>query len=99
MTTILHAPFGQEHPYEQLPEERFPRQPLACEPFVAGIVTRPVGAVSAVRVHQWLDGVPQPAVDAQPLSAWRPELEEGVGAEFLERIVKFDQDVWRANLT
>ena len=43
MIEIIHSPFGQEHPYEQLPEERFPRSPLAGEPFVVGIVTRPPG--------------------------------------------------------
>lgn len=99
MSTILHNPYGQQHPYEQLPEERFPRRPLACTPFTVGIVTRPPGEVQRVTVHCTLDGAPQPTVAAIKQANWRPELEEGVGAEFLERIVRIDQDVWQAELT
>jgi len=99
MPQIVHIPFGQEHPYEQLPLERFPRQPLSGEPFKVGVVTRPPGSVDGVRVHSTLDGVPQPVIEAQHMVDWQPELEEGVGAEFLERQVKIDQDVWQAPLT
>jgi alpha-glucosidase (family GH31 glycosyl hydrolase) len=99
MVEILHAPFGQEHPYEQLPEERFPRQPLACQPFTIGAVTRPPGAAREVRVHQILDGKALPPVPATLIPDWQPQQEEGVGAEFLERIVRIEQDVWQANLT
>jgi len=52
---IIHAPLGLEHPYEPGPEERFPRQPLAGESFVVGIVTRPPDALASVRVHTRLD--------------------------------------------
>ena len=99
MIQIIHTPFGQEHPYEQLPEERFPRQPLAGEPFTVGIVTRPPGAVKQVMVHTCLDGEPQASISAQPLGGWQPELEHGVGAEYLERMVKIEQDVWNVQLS
>jgi alpha-glucosidase (family GH31 glycosyl hydrolase) len=98
MIQIIHTPFGQEHPYEQLPEERFPRQPLAGEPFTIGIVIRPPGVVQQVTVQTWLDGVQQTSISAQPLRDWQPELEAGVGAELIERIVHVDQDVWQAAL-
>ena len=61
---IIHNPMGQEHPYEQLPEERFPRQPLANEPFTVGIVIRPSGAAKNVRVHQRIGDQAQPIVAA-----------------------------------
>lgn len=98
MLTLLHNPFGQQHPYEQLPEERFPRQPLADERFTVGIVTRPPGLARQVFIHSELDGVAQPVLPAVHQAKWQPELEEGVGAEFLERIVRIDQDVWQAQL-
>ena len=33
MVQIIHTPLGQEHPYQQLPQERFPRYPQAGQPF------------------------------------------------------------------
>jgi alpha-glucosidase (family GH31 glycosyl hydrolase) len=99
MIEIIHTPYGQEHPYEQLPEERFPRHPLAGTPFTIGIVTRPPEAVKSVRVHTWVNGVEQPIIEADLQPNWQPQLEEGVGAEFLERIVRYEQDVWNASLT
>jgi alpha-D-xyloside xylohydrolase len=99
MVEVIHTPYGQEHPYEQLPEERFPRQPLAREPFTVGIATRPAGAAQTVTVLRELDGEALPPLAAVRLTEWKPEWEEGVGAEFLERIVKVEQDVWQATLT
>jgi len=96
--SILHHPLGQEHPYEQLPEERFPRHPLADEPFTIGIVIRPLGAAQQVIVHQQIDGVTQTPVEAVLMSDWQAQQEEGVGAEFLERLVRIEQDVWQAPL-
>lgn len=98
MIEIIHTPFGQEHPYEQLPEERFPRTPLAGEPFTIGIVTRPPGMVQNVTVHARIDDEAEITIPAERLPEWRPEHEVGVGAEYLERIVRVEQDVWRANL-
>ncbi len=99
MITVIHNPLGQEHPYEQLPEERFPRQPLASENFTVGIVTRPPNAVNAVRVFYEIDGKSSQAQSATHSVNWRPELEHGVGAEFLDRIIRIEQDVWQATLT
>lgn len=99
MIQIIHSPFGQEHPYEQLPEECFPREPLAGQPFTIGIVTRPPGAVERVTIHTCVDGVQQTSVEAERLQDWQPELEAGVGAEYLERSVRVEQDVWKVTLT
>ena len=38
---LQHRPFGQQHPYDQDPEERFPRQPIAGEPVRLGVKTEP----------------------------------------------------------
>lgn len=96
---IIHTPYGQGHPYEQLPEERTPRQPLAGESFTVGIVTRPPGQVKQVIVHQRLGEQVLPSVEAICQADWQAKQEEGVGAEFLERMIKIDQDVWQAGLT
>lgn len=95
---IVHTPYGQEHPYEQLPEERFPRRPLAGQSFKMGIAVRPPGTLDHVTVCFRMDDGDVQSFEATRLENWRPELEEGVGAEFLERIVKIDQDIWQAQL-
>lgn len=96
---IIHTPYGQQHPYEQLPEERFPRQPLAGESFTVGIVIRPPGLAKQVVVHQQIDGETMPPIEAICQTDWQARQEEGVGAEFLERLVRVDQDVWEAKIT
>ena len=65
MVEVIHTPYGQEHPYEQLPEERFPRQPLAGELFTVGIATRPARATQSVTVFSEIDGVAQPPIEAK----------------------------------
>ncbi len=99
MSDVIHLPYGQEHPYEQGPEERFPRDPLAGERFTIGIITRPPAAVQRVLVHSCVNDEPKPPIEATSLRNWQPTLEEGVGAEFLERMIKVDQDVWQVQLT
>lgn len=99
MVEVIHTPHGQEHPYQQLPEERAPRQPLAGDPFIVGIVTRPSGAVKNVTVRQRLGSSPLSDAPATHLVGWLPALEEGVGAEYLQRVTTIDQDVWQAQLT
>lgn len=99
MTEIIHRPYGLEHPYEQLPEERIPRKPLAGQPFTVGITTRPPGAAQTVTVHTRVDGTPGPSVAAVLQSDWQQKKEDGYGAEFLERLERFEQDVWQAPLT
>ncbi|MCB0047822.1 MAG: hypothetical protein KDD92_20535 [Caldilineaceae bacterium] len=98
MPHLLHTPLGLEHPYEQLPEERFPRRPLAGEPFTVGLVTRPPGSVDAVTLYSRIDDGPLSSVSAERIPDWDPAREEGVGAEFLEREIVVEQDVWRAPL-
>ena len=99
MIEVIHTPFGQEHPYEQLPEERFPRIPLANQPFTVGIVTRPPNQTQDVKVHYIIEDTgEQQSVTATKNEQWQPEFEDGVGAEFLERIIRIEQDVWQADL-
>lgn len=38
---IIHEPLGIEHPYEQQPQERFPRRPVAGETVTLGAVAAP----------------------------------------------------------
>ncbi|NJL94937.1 MAG: hypothetical protein HC915_15065 [Anaerolineae bacterium] len=95
---IIHQPFGKEHPYEQDPEERTPRHPLAGQPFAVGVGIRPPGAAQQVMVwHQVADAPPQ-AVAAIRDADWVARHEEGVGAEFLERLERVEQDLWHAEL-
>lgn len=98
MIEIIHRPYGQEHPYEQLPEERFPREPLAGQPFKIGIATRPPGAARQVTVHTHIAGQPGPASAAVNQPDWQAKQEDGYGAEFLERLVRVEQDIWHADL-
>jgi alpha-glucosidase (family GH31 glycosyl hydrolase) len=95
---IIHEPYGLEHPYEQGAEERTPRDPLAEERFRIGIVTRPVGAAQTVNVHTRVDDGEVEIIPAVLQVDWQARQEEGVGAEFLERIVRVEQDVWQAEL-
>ncbi len=98
MITVIHSPTGQNHPYEQLPEERFPRQPLAGALFTVGIVTRPPGAAKKVRILSQIENAQLESVEASHIIDWQAEPEEGVGAEYLERVVRIEQDVWQAQL-
>jgi alpha-glucosidase (family GH31 glycosyl hydrolase) len=45
---LSHTPFGNEHPYQQDPDERFPRQPLAGQPVQLGVRTFPPSAANRV---------------------------------------------------
>ncbi|MEZ4670696.1 MAG: glycoside hydrolase family 31 protein [Anaerolineae bacterium] len=98
MVEIIHAPFGQEHPYEQLPEERFPRRPLAEMPFNIGIAIRPGGVARRVIVRSQVDDQAETQVEARHQADWQQKQEEGVGAEFLERMIRVEQDIWQAQL-
>ncbi len=53
---LLHEPYGLEHPYEQAPTERFPRDPIAGQPVALGVATWPPGAAQAVWATWALDG-------------------------------------------
>src|SRR5258708_8835099 len=54
--------------------------------------------VQSVVVHTSIDSGADETIEAERLTQWRPELEHGVGAEYLERIVRIEQDVWNARL-
>lgn len=48
---LSHNPYGSDHPYEQAPTERFPRDPVADRPVTLGIATWPPGVAEAVWTH------------------------------------------------
>ena len=48
LISIQHRPCGDEHPYQQYPDERFPRNPLAKQPVVLGVQTFPAGSATKV---------------------------------------------------
>ena len=52
---VLHEPCGQEHPYEQLAIERFPRAPLPGQEVSIGLATSPSGAAESVWVTWSVD--------------------------------------------
>lgn len=100
MSEIIHYPYGQEHPYIQEPHERFPRDPLAGQPFTVGIATRPPGTVEAVQVVARLDDGPEQVVAAVQQHGWLPQLEQAVGLDLeQQRLLVPEQDVWHAELT
>lgn len=43
-----HQPYGEDHPYEQDPNERFPRLPVENEPVTLGAATFPTGSAERV---------------------------------------------------
>lgn len=47
-TFLYHRPYGRHHPYEQEPEERFPREPIAGEPVKLGVKTNPGSTTESV---------------------------------------------------
>src|SRR5450759_3121311 len=59
---LEHSPLGEEHPYQQEPTERTPRQPLAGQPVTLGLVTYPAAAAERVWV-QWQAGGSQGQVE------------------------------------
>ena len=54
---LCHEPYGLEHPYDQLPTERFPRDPVAGQPVVLGVATWPPGAAEVVGANWVVDGL------------------------------------------
>ena len=78
---LLHNPYGLEHPYEQEPTERSPRDPMAGEPVMLGVATWPARTAEAVWATWQRSGLPGEGrtegrweQDAQGQSYWRVEL-------------------------
>ena len=63
--TIVHLPFGIDHPYEPLFEERRPRDPSGGDMVALGFLTKPGGAVENVRVEWTRNGRPQTTIGAR----------------------------------
>lgn len=53
---LCHRPFGRHHPYEQEPEERFPREPIAGEPVKLGVKINAGSAIESVWAVWHIDG-------------------------------------------
>ena len=78
---LFHDPYGLEHPYEQVPTERFPRDPVAGQPVTLGVVTWPPGAAQAVWARWTVGGLDEAleveghwAGDDEERSYWRVQL-------------------------
>lgn len=73
---IIHEPFGVEHPYEFLPQERVPRRPIAGEAVTLGVVAAGESAIDRVEAIWWLDSDPQPrrVEGSQEASGWQVHL-------------------------
>lgn len=56
LQSILHDPFGLEHPYNQEPYEREPRSPLEAQPIIIGAASWPVNTADRVWVEWSLVG-------------------------------------------
>lgn len=64
---LFHQPYGLEHPYEQEPTERFPRNPVAGQPVALGVATWPPATAEAV----WADWLVEGTDDGgQSLGTW-----------------------------
>jgi alpha-glucosidase (family GH31 glycosyl hydrolase) len=48
LEALTHTPLGIEHPHQQDPDERFPRQPIAGQPVELGVRTFPPDATARV---------------------------------------------------
>jgi alpha-D-xyloside xylohydrolase len=54
--SLRHQPLGEQHPYEPLPYERFPRYPCAGEPVVLGLETGKTPPAETVWCEWYIDG-------------------------------------------
>lgn len=78
---LLHDPYGLEHPYEQAPTERFPRDPMAGQPVALGVATWPPGAAETVWANWTVEGLDEGGEaegrwvrDDEERSYWRVQL-------------------------
>jgi alpha-glucosidase (family GH31 glycosyl hydrolase) len=55
-TRLIHTPYGREHPYEQEPTERFPRDPQAGQRVTLGVTSSPPRTLKTVWCEWRLDG-------------------------------------------
>ena len=66
--SIVHAPTGSDHPYQVVPEERTPRDPVGGDMVSIGFLTTPGGAAKGVRFYWERNGRPQTPVHGRPVS-------------------------------
>jgi alpha-glucosidase (family GH31 glycosyl hydrolase) len=66
--SIVHAPTGSDHPYQVVPEERTPRDPVGGDMVSVGFLTTPGGAAKGVRFYWERNGRPQTPVHGRPVS-------------------------------
>ncbi len=72
---LFHDPYGLEHPYEQAPTERFPREPVADQPVALGVATSPPGAAEVV----WADWTVEGTSEGGRAEAHHTEDRDGYG--------------------
>ncbi len=78
---IVHKPYGKHHPFDQEPEERFPREPLAGSPVTLGVKTLASEKIDALWA-EWISDVSNQPHRAEGICAergsghdlWRIEL-------------------------
>ena len=56
--TLHHQPYGEQHPYDPLPCERFPRDPSAGEPVMLGVETGHIPTADTVWCIWQVEGNP-----------------------------------------
>lgn len=66
--TIVHAPYGTDHPYLAGAEERSPRDPIGGDMVSIGFLTTPGGAARDVRLEWTRNGIPQTPIHGRALS-------------------------------
>lgn len=79
---LQHRPTGWNHPYEQDPDERFPRNPIVGEPFEIGVLGIPAGVFQTITCRWQPEG-----------GAWRD-----LAAERLLQESDAEGDLWRATI-
>jgi alpha-glucosidase (family GH31 glycosyl hydrolase) len=60
LQVIQHRPYGNEHPYQQQANERFPRKPMAGEPVLLGVETLNSIAITQVWGSYTINHSPTP---------------------------------------
>jgi alpha-glucosidase (family GH31 glycosyl hydrolase) len=66
--SIIHTPHGTDHPYQVLPAERTPRDPVGGDMVSVGFLTTPGGVAQGVRFYWERNGRPQTPVHGRPVS-------------------------------
>ncbi|MDD5371303.1 MAG: glycoside hydrolase family 31 protein [Anaerolineaceae bacterium] len=90
LPTLHHQPYGEQHPYEPLPCERFPRDPSAGDPVMLGVETGHIPTVDTVWCTWQAEGHPLvhrtegvKCVDNETADLWRVQLPAFTGGDVI----------------